>query len=74
MTLTAIRYVPNFLPDILLTEKESDVIQKKRRKIEAISVMSTKPLIFFFKWTKQNDLSCVYLNDQQKHRFVDRYF
>lgn len=51
MTLTAIRYVPNFLPDILLTEKESDVIQKKRRKIEAISVMSTKPLIFFFKWT-----------------------
>lgn len=45
MTLTAIRYVPNFLPDILLTEKESDVIQqqKKRRKIEAISVMSTKP-------------------------------
>lgn len=32
MTLTAIRYVPNFLPDILLTEKESDVIQKKKKK------------------------------------------
>lgn len=32
MTLTAIRYVPNFLPDILLTEKESDVIQQQKKE------------------------------------------
>lgn len=50
MTFTATRYVPNFLPDILLTEKESDVIQKKKieEEEETIPVMSTKPLWVFF--------------------------
>lgn len=50
MTFTATRYVPNFLPDILLTEKESDVIQKKKKieeEKETIPVMSTKPFSFF---------------------------
>lgn len=46
-------YVPNFHPDILLKEKESDVIPKKKKKEEeeTIPVMSTKPFSFFFQWT-----------------------
>lgn len=51
MTFTATWYVPNFHPDILLTEKESDVIQKKKKieeEEETIPVMSTKPLWVFF--------------------------
>lgn len=63
MTFTATRYVPNFFPDILLTEKESDVIQKKKiEEEETIPVMSTKPLWVFFQWTWQNHLSCLILS------------